>query len=168
MDKYFEVGQIVNTNGLKGMLKVKPFTDDVKEFEEFGTIYVQKKAELVEFKIQMVRYVKNMVLLKLEGIDNIDEAEKYRNLYLKVERSKMPELPEDTYYVVDLIGCEVITTEGDALGKIDDVFSTGSNDVYVVKNELGKQILLPAIGEVVKEVDIPSKKIVVKLMEGLL
>ena len=76
MDKYFEVGQIVNKNGLKGMLKVKPFTDDVKEFEEFGTIYVQKKAELVEFKIQMLRYVKNMVLLKLEGIDNILLSEK--------------------------------------------------------------------------------------------
>ena len=80
MDKYFEVGQIVNTNGLKGMLKIKPFTDDVKEFEEFKSIYIQKKAELVEFKIQMVRYVKNMVLLKLEGIDDIDEAEKYRNM----------------------------------------------------------------------------------------
>jgi len=168
MDKYFEIGQIVNTNGLKGMLKIKPFTDDIKEFEEFKTIYIQKKAELVEFKIQMVRYVKNMVLLKLEGIDDIDEAEKYRNLYLKVERSKMPKLPEDTYYVVDLIDCEVITIDGETLGKVDDVFSTGSNDVYVVKNELGKQILLPAIGEVVKEVDIPNKKITVKLMEGLL
>lgn len=167
MDKYFEIGQIVNTNGLKGMLKVKPFTDDIKEFEEFGTIYIQKKAELIEFKIQMVRYVKNMVLLKLEGIDDINEAEKYRNLYLKVDRSKMPKLPEDSYYIVDLIDCEVVTIEGENLGKVDDVFSTGSNDVYVVKNELGKQILLPAIGEVIKKVDIPNKKITVKLMEGL-
>lgn len=167
MDKYFEIGQIVNTNGLKGMLKVKPFTDDIKEFEEFGTIYIQKKTELIEFKIEAVKYAKQMVLLKLEGIDDINEAEKYRNLYLKVDRSKMPKLPEDSYYIVDLIDCEVVTIEGENLGKIDDVFSTGSNDVYVVKNELGKQILLPAIGEVIKNVDIPNKKITVKLMEGL-
>lgn len=167
MDKYFEIGQIVNTNGLKGMLKVKPFTDDIKEFEEFGTIYIQKKTELIEFKIEAVKYAKQMVLLKLEGIDDINEAEKYRNLYLKVDRSKMPKLPEDSYYIVDLIDCEVVTIEGENLGKVDDVFSTGSNDVYVVKNELGKQILLPAIGEVIKNVDIPNKKITVKLMEGL-
>ncbi|MGN1311359.1 MAG: ribosome maturation factor RimM [Clostridia bacterium] len=167
MDKYFEIGQIVNTNGLKGMLKVKPFTDDIKEFEEFGTIYIQKKTELIEFKIEAVKYAKQMVLLKLEGIDDINEAEKYRNLYLKVDRSKMPKLPEDSYYIVDLIDCKVVTIEGENLGKVDDVFSTGSNDVYVVKNELGKQILLPAIGEVIKNVDIPNKKITVKLMEGL-
>ena len=168
MEEYFEIGQIVNTNGLKGTLKIKPFTDDVKEFEIFKNIYIQKKDELVSFKIQKVSYVKNMVLLKLEGIDDIDEAQKYRNLYLKVERKSLPKLKEDSYYIVDLIDCEVETIEGKILGKVDDVFSTGSNDVYVVKDEMGKQILLPAIKDVVKTVDIPNKKIIVKLMEGLI
>lgn len=168
MEKYFEIGQIVNTNGLKGTLKVKPFTDDIKEFEEFKNIYIQKNGKLIKFKIQKVGYVKQMVLLKLEGIDNIDEAEKYRNLYLKVERDIMPTLPKNSYYIVDLLECEVVTMQGEILGKVDDVFSTGSNDVYVVKNELGKQILLPAIKEVIKEVDISNKKIIVKLMEGLI
>ena len=168
MEKYFEVGQIVNTNGLKGMLKVKPFTDDIKEFEFFKTIYVERKNELIEFKIEAVRYVKNMVLLKLQGINDIDEAEKYRNLYIKVDRDIMPKLPEDSYYIVDLLECEVFTEEGENLGKLIDVFNTGSNDVYVVKDELGKQLLLPAIGEVIKNVDIPNKKIIVKLMEGLI
>lgn len=167
MEEYFEIGQIVNTNGLKGVLKVKPFTDDLKEFESFKSIYIQKKSELVEFKIEKVWYVKNMVLLKLQGIDDIDEAEKYRNLYLKVERKALPKLPENSYYITDLIGCDVITEDGEDLGKIDDIFSTGSNDVYVVKDELGKQILLPAIKEVIKTVDIPNRKIIVKLMEGL-
>lgn len=167
MEEYFEIGQIVNTNGLKGVLKVKPFTDDIKEFEDFESIYVQRKNELVEFKIEEVRYVKNMVLLKLQGIDDINEAEKYRNLYIKVNRDVMPKLPEDSYYIVDLLDCEVYTDEGELLGKVDDVFNTGSNDVYVVKDELGKQILLPAIGEVIKNVDIPNKKIIVKLMKGL-
>ena len=168
MEKYFEVGQIVNTNGLKGMLKVKPFTDDIKEFEFFKSIYVEIKNELIEFKIEAVRYVKNMVLLKLQGIDDIDEAEKYRNLYIKVDRDIMPKLPEDSYYIVDLLECEVFTEEGEDLGKLIDVFNTGSNDIYVVKDELGKQLLLPAIGEVIKNVDIPNKKIVVKLMKGLI
>ncbi len=167
MEEYFEIGQIVNTNGLKGVLKIKPFTDDIKEFEDFESIYVQRKNELIEFKIEEVRYVKNMVLLKLQGIDDINEAEKYRNLYIKVNRNVMPKLPEDSYYIVDLLECEVYTEEGELLGKVDDVFNTGSNDVYVVKDELGKQILLPAIGEVIKNVDISNKKIIVKLMKGL-
>ena len=168
MDKYFEIGQIVNTNGLKGIVKVKPFTDDIKEFETFESIYVQKKADLIEFTIESVRYAKNMVLIKLKGIDNIESAETLRNLYIKVKREQLPELQENTYYIVDLLECEVVTVEGEALGKMDDVFNTGSNDVYVVKNEEGKQILLPAIKEVIKNVDIPNRKITVKLMEGLI
>ena len=168
MDKYFEIGQIVNTNGLKGVVKVKPFTDDITEFETFESIYVQKKVELIEFKIESVRYAKNMVFLKLKGIDTIEEAETLRNFYIKVERDTLPELEENSYYIVDLLECEVETVEGENLGKMDDIFNTGSNDVYVVKNEEGKQILLPAIKEVIKEVDIPNKKITVKLMEGLI
>ncbi len=168
MDKYFEIGQIVNTNGLKGFVKVKPFTDDIKEFETFETIYVQKKTELIECKIESVRYAKNMVLLKLKGIDDIDSAEALRNLYIKVSREQLPELQENSYYIVDLLECEVVTVEGEILGKMDDVFNTGSNDIYVVKNEKGKQILLPAIKEVIKNVDIPNRKITVKLMEGLI
>ncbi|MGN1301956.1 MAG: ribosome maturation factor RimM [Clostridia bacterium] len=168
MDKYFEIGQIVNTNGLKGIVKVKPFTDNIKEFEAFESIYVQKKAELIEFKIESVRYSKNMVLLKLKGIDDIDAAEALRNLYIKVRREQLPKLQENSYYIVDLLECEVVTVDGEILGKMDDVFNTGSNDVYVVKNEEGKQILLPAIKEVIKNVDIPNRKITVKLMEGLI
>ena len=168
MDKYFEIGQIVNTNGLKGVVKVKPFTDDIKEFETFKNIYLQKKAELVEFKIESVRYAKNMVFLKLKGIDTIEEAESLRNFYIKVDRDALPELEENSYYIVDLLECNVVTIDGENLGKMDDIFNTGSNDVYVVKNEEGKQILLPAIKEVIKDVDIPNKKITVKLMEGLI
>lgn len=168
MDKYFEIGQIVNTNGLKGLVKVKPFTDDIKEFETFESIYVQKKNELIEFKIEAVKYAKQMVLLKLEGINDIESAEALRNLYIKVSRDALPKLQENSYYIVDLLECEVITVEGEFLGKMDDIFSTGSNDVYVVKNEEGKQILLPAIKEVIKNIDIPNRKITVKLMEGLI
>ena len=167
MEEYFEIGQIVNTSGLKGVLKVKPFTDDINKFSNFKTIYIKTKNSLVEFKIEQVRYVKNMVMLKLAEIDTVEEAEKYRNLYIKVLRDQEEELEEGSYYVVDILGCQVNTDENQELGKVVDVFQTGSNDVYVVKDEQGKQILLPAIKQVIKNVDIKNKIITVHLLEGL-
>ena len=168
MEEYLEIGQIVNTNGLKGFLKVKPLTDDITRFEDLETIYIQRNKELIEFKIQEVKYVKNMVLLKLEGIDDIEEAEKYKNFYIKINRKDAVELEEDSYFIVDIIGSEVYTDEDAYLGKVIDVFQTGSNDVYTVKSESGKEILLPAIKDVVKSVDVKNKKIIVHLLEGLI
>lgn len=167
MKEYFEIGQIVNTSGLKGILKIKPFTDDIKKFSNLKTIYIKTKSGLTEFKIEQVRYVKNMVMLKLAGIDTVEEAEKYRKLYIKILRDQEEELEEGSYYVVDILGCKVNTDANQELGKIVDVFQTGSNDVYVVKDEQGKQILLPAIKQVIKNVDIKNKIITVHLLEGL-
>lgn len=167
MEEYFEIGQIVNTSGLKGILKIKPFTDDIKKFSNLKTIYIKIKSGLTEFKIEQVRYVKNMVMLKLAGIDTVEEAEKYRNLYIKILRDQEEELEAGSYYVVDILGCKVNTDANQELGKIVDVFQTGSNDVYVVKDEQGKQILLPAIKQVIKNVDIKNKIITVHLLEGL-
>ena len=168
MEEYFEIGQIVNTSGLKGEIKVKPFTDDITKFNNFKTIYISIKKELKEFEIEHVRFSKNMVFLKLKGIDTIEEAENYRNLYLKRKRDKDEKLEKDTYYIVDILGCKVYTDEQKELGEVIDVFSTGSNDVYVVKDELGKQVLLPAIKDVIKNVDIENKLITVHLLEGLI
>lgn len=167
MEEYFEIGQIVNTSGLKGIVKVKPFTDDITKFNNFKTIYIQIKKELKEFKIEHVRINKNMVFLKLEGIDTVEQAESFRNFYLKIKRDKNEKLEENSYYVVDILDCNVFTDDDIELGKIVDVFSTGSNDVYVVKNKDGKQILLPAIKQVIKVVDIKNKKMIVHLLEGL-
>lgn len=166
--EYIEIGQIVNTNGLKGVVKVNPFTDDISKFEELKYVYIQLKNELKKVKIEQVRYNKNQVLLKLEGIDSIEEAEKYRNFYLKTEKESQEDLGEDTYYIVDLIGLDVYTAKNEYLGKIEDVFPTGSNDVYVVKDNLGKQILIPAIADVVKEVDLKNKKMIINLIPGLI
>ena len=166
MDKYFEIGQIVNTSGLKGVIKVKPFTDDITKFNTLKTIYIEIKNELKSFEIEKVYFNKNMVFLKLKGIDTVEQAESYRNYYLKIERTD-EELDKDSYYIVDIEGCKVYTEEQKFLGIISEVFSTGSNDVYVVKSEDGKQILLPAIKDVIKQVDIKNKKIIVHLLEGL-
>lgn len=167
MQKYFEIGQIVNTFGIKGLLKVKPFTDELTRFEELKKVYICKKDEMKEVEIQEVSYHKDMVLLKIKGIDDMTEAEKYKGLYLKIDRKNAKKLPEDTYFIADLLGLDVYTDEDEYLGKVDDIFPTGANDVYVVKNELGKQILLPSIPEVLKDIDLENQKITVHLLNGL-
>lgn len=165
--QYFEIGQIVNTFGIKGMVKVNPFTDDISQFEEMETILVDKKGNLLEMQIEEVKYSKNQVLLKLKGIETVEEAEKYRNCYLKLPREKARKLPKNTYFIADLIGLEVYTEEGKLLGKVEDIYNTGASDIYVIKDELGKQILLPAIKDVIKQIDLEQEKIVVHLLDGL-
>lgn len=167
MKKYLEIGQIVNTFGIKGQVKIVPFTDDITRYDELKEIYVEKKNELKLFQIEQVNYKKNMVILKLKGIETVEEAEKLRNCYLKIDRKDAKELPKDTYFIVDLLGLDVYTDEGKLLGKVDDIYNAGSSDIYVVKDELGKQILLPAIKDVLKEVDLENQKIIVHLIKGL-
>ena len=145
MEALMEIGQIVNTYGIKGFVKVHPFTDNINRFEKLESVYLQTKQGIETFEIEEVKYHKHMVLLKLKGIDDINIAEQYRNCYLKINRKDAINLPEDTYFIVDLLNMEVSTQEGEILGNIIDVYPTGSNDIYVVKNEDGKQILLPAI-----------------------
>ena len=167
MDNYLEIGKIVNSYGLKGFIKVLPLTDNIKRYELLKTIFIDYRKNLETFDIEEVKYHKNFVLLKLKGLDDINQVEKYKESYIKIDRKDGVKLPKDSYYIVDLIGLNVETIEGEPLGKIDDIFPTGSNDVYVVKNELGKQILIPAIKSVVKEIDIENKKVKVQLIEGL-
>lgn len=167
MQKYFEVGQIVNTFGVKGMLKVKPFTDDVERFEELKKVYICKKEKLEEVEIEEVKYHKDMVLLKVKGIDDMNEAEKVKGLYLKIDRKNAKKLPKDTYFIADLLGLEVYSDKEELLGKVDDIFRTGANDVYVIKDEKGKQLLLPGIPDVIKEIDLEKEKIIVHLLKGL-
>ena len=168
MQEFLEVGQIVNTFGIKGFVKVNPFTDDINRFDELKKVYIENKSKKQEFEIEEVKYHKNMVLVKFKGIDKIEDAESLRNTYILIDRKDQRPLDKDTYYIVDLLGSEVYTDEDQLLGKLEDIFNTGSNDIYVVKDKLGKQILLPAIKDVIKEIDMENKKIVVHLLNGLI
>ena len=153
--QYFEIGQIVNTFGIKGQVKVTPFTDDIRRFDELKTILVEKNGKKQVKEIEDVKYHKNMVLIKFKGIEDINMAETLRNAYLKIKREEARKLPQDTYYIADL------------LGQVDDIYSTKAHDIYVVKNEEGKQILLPGRKEVIQQVDLDQEKITVHLLEGL-
>ncbi len=164
MTKYLEIGQIVNTFGIKGMVKVKPFTDNIERFNNLEKVYIKNKSSQTEYKIQEVKYHKNMVLMKLEGIENPEQADLLRNSYLIVDREKETPLEKGTYYIVDMIGLEVYTDENELLGTLEDIYNTGSSDIYVVKNELGRQVLLPAIKDVIKNIDMENKKITVHLI----
>lgn len=168
MTKYLEIGQIVNTFGIKGMVKVNPFTDDIKRFDKLETIYIENKNGRKEYEVEEIKYHKNMVLIKLKGIDTPEEANLLRQSYLLVDREKEETLEEGVYYIVDLLGLEVYTDENKLLGTVQDIFNTGSNDIYVVKDELGKQILLPGISDVIKEVNLEEKRIIVHLIKGLI
>lgn len=168
MQEYLEIGQIVNTFGIKGMVKVKPFTDDITRFDRLEKVYIEIHNSKKKYEIEEVKYHKDMVLIKFKGIDKIEDAELLRNSYLKVNRKDEPELEEGTYYIVDLLGLDVYSDEGNLLGKLEDIFNNGSTDIYVVKNELGKQLLLPAISDVIKEINLEEQKIVVHILKGLI
>ena len=168
MQKRLEVGQIVNIFGIKGEVKVMPFTDDITRFDNLEKVYVKTKKEEKLYKIQNVRYHKNMVLIKFENIETPEQAELLRNAFLEIDRENAIPLEEGTYYIADLIGMEVYSDDGNKLGIVEDIYNTGANDIYVVKNDLGKQILLPGIKEVIKEVNLDTEKITVHLIPGLI
>ena len=164
---FFEIGQIVNTFGIKGFVKINPFTDDLERFEELKSVFVVKNKELIEMQIEEVKYHKHLVLVKFKGIEDINMAEKYKGCYIKIKRENARKLPEGTYFIADLIGIKVYDEDGNLLGKVDDIYNNKSTDIYVIKDDLGKQILLPSTKEVIKQIDVDNDRMVVHLIDGL-
>ena len=168
MKEKLEVGQIVNTFGIKGFVKIYPFVNDINRFDDLKKIYVKTKNQENELEIEEVKYQKNMVLVKFKGIETPEDANKLRNSYVLIDRKDAIPLEEGEFFIADLIGLPVFLDTGEKLGVLDDIYNTGSSDIYVVKNELGKQYLLPYIDDVIKKIDIENSKIIVHLIEGLI
>jgi len=164
MENLIDVGQIVNTHGLRGEIKVTPRTDYVEFFEEIDGVYTQ---DGTWYEIKSVKYHKGSAILKLDGINSIEEADKMRQKVLYVEKSLFDSLPEGTYLVADIIGLEV-KDENFSYGHITDVFQTGSNDVYTVEKKGSEPIYLPALKTVIKEVNLADGYMLVEIPEGLL
>ena len=163
-----EIGQIVNTFGIKGFVKIYPYVDDIRRFDDLEVVYISQKKQDSLMKIEEVKYKKNMVLVKFKGIETVEEAEKLRNAYVKIDRKDAIKLEEGQYFIADLLGLDVFLDTGEKLGILDDIFNNGSTDIYVVKNELGKQFLLPYIDEVIKNIDLENEKITVHIIDGLI
>ncbi|MEE1351870.1 MAG: ribosome maturation factor RimM [Clostridia bacterium] len=165
--KLLEIGKIVNTHGLRGEVKIVPWTDAPDVFEDLTVIYIKNKSEYKPLNIESVRYQKNNLIVKFKEYSDINDILQYKNAVLYAERDDLGELPEGVYYIVDLIGLEVFTESGEKIGIIADVFNTGASDIYDVKRDGKKNLLLPVIDEVVKNVDIEGGKVIVNVMEGL-
>lgn len=169
MDKltHFKIGQIVNTQGLKGEVKVYSYTDDINRFDELETFYLGKDRENT-LKVERVRYKGNMVIMKIQGIDRVEDAEKLRNKFMYVSREESRELEEDEYFIADMIGIDVETIDGKYVGKLEEVLQYSANDVYVIKDENDKEYLIPATMKFVPTIDMQARKMTIDPIKGML
>lgn len=165
-NQILEAGKIVNTHGLRGEVKILPWVDDIKLFEKLSAFYLDQEKK-TKITISHVRFQNTTIIAQIEGVADINEAEKYKNKSLYIEREHLGEPPKGRYYICDLIGVQVLDETGHELGILKEVTTAGSANVYVVKREHQKDLLLPAVPDVVKSVDIDANKMVVHILEGL-
>ena len=163
---WLEVGKIVNTHGLKGEVKVVPWTDSPETFEDIDCVYIKKKTGDIRLNIENMKYQKNNIILKFKEISKIEDAEPLKNKTLFAERDALGELPEGVYYIADIIGLKAVDTDGKLIGTVSDIFNTGSNDIYEIKREGMKSLLLPDIDDVIT-VELENERVVVRIPKGL-
>lgn len=167
MENLLQVGIITTTHGVRGEVKVFPTTDDVGRFKKLKQVLLDTGKEMKELEIEGVKFFKKQVILKFRGIDDMNTAEKYRQKSLYVTRENAVNLKEGEYFIADLIGLAVTSDEGEKLGHITDVLQTGANDVYVISGDGCGDILLPAIRDCVRHVDLANRCMEVHLLPGL-
>ena len=168
MEQTFRVGVITSTHGIHGEVKVFPTTDDAKRFKKLKDVLLDTGREMRPMEVEHVKFFKNMVIVKFKGFDDINDVEIFKGKDLYVTRENAVELGPDENFIADLIGLSVVTDEGERLGELTDVLQTGANDVYVVKTDSGKEVLLPAIRQCILDTDLDAGKITVHVLDGLL
>ena len=164
-NKFLEVGKIVGTHGVRGMVRIQPWCDSAEFFCTLKRLYLNNDGS-DKLSVNNSRPHGNVVIAAIKGIDSIEQAEKFRNKVLYMDR-RDAKLEEGQYFITDLIGCEVFDADTERLlGKISDVSQTGANDVWHI-NKNGKEYLIPCIDEVVISVDIDAEKIIIKALKGI-
>jgi len=162
------IAKIVGVHGLKGISRIRSFAESLDMFEPGRVVLVRERSGLAKsLEIEWVKAHTATALLSFNGITDRSQAEALVGAELYVRKQDLPDLEEDTYYWIDLIGMAVYTTEEKYLGRIESIIETGSNDVYVVKDNK-KEVLIPALATVVLDIDIKHKRMQVDLPEGLL
>lgn len=168
MEELLKVGVITSTHGVRGEVKVFPTTDDPRRFKRLKEVIMDTGKEHVTLQIEGVKFFKQFVILKFQGIDNINDVEKYRSSSLYVTRKNAVRLSRDEYFIADLIGLKVIGEDGEPAGVLKDVMETGANDVYVIEMNDGRELLLPAIKQCILKVDIEEGWMQIHILDGLL
>lgn len=168
MEDFFRIGVITKPHGLKGEVKVFPTTDDAKRFKKLKKCIIRTKKGDIEAEKKSCKFFKNLVILSFVGYDDINEVEAFRNCDIYVSREDAVPLEEGEFYISDVIGSDVYEDNGSHLGTVNDVLQTGANDVFSVAMENGKELLIPVINDCVTEIDTEGKKVIVKLMKGML
>ncbi|WP_104370616.1 ribosome maturation factor RimM [Desulfocucumis palustris] len=164
-EEYIDIGKIVNTQGNRGELRIFPLTDFPGRFLDMDTVLVELNGEKRKYTIETARLYKKFVIIKFKETPDMTAAEKLKGALLKVTREELVELPEGSYYIFDLVGINVYDPAGNSLGILEEVIHTGANDVYVVAEQGGKPVLVPALKSVVKEIDVPGRRMVVEMPE---
>jgi len=167
-DEFITIGKVVSTQSNKGEVNVLPLTDSTDRFKNLDTVFLRNSNNRTILNIEKIRIKENTVILKLKGIANIQEAKMIVGSFLEVERENAVKLPKDTYFLFEIIGLEVYTENNIFLGKVENVISTGSNDVYIVKGKNKEELTIPAIREVVKNINLEKKQITIKMVDGLI
>ena len=167
-DEFITIGKVVSTQSNKGEVNVFSLTDSTDRFKKLDTVFLRNSNSRTKFNIEKIRIKENTVILKLKDIENIQEAKIIVGSFLEVERENAVKLPKDTYFLFEIIGLEVYDENNIFLGKVENVISTGSNDVYIVKDKNKKELSIPAIREVVKNIDLEKKRITIKMVDGLI
>lgn len=168
MNDELQVGVITQTHGIRGEVKVFPTTDDAGRFKRLKEVTLDTGRERISLEIEGVKFFKQFVILKFRGFDSINDVEKYKQGKLLVTRDKAVRLDKDEYFVADMIGMKVVTDAGEDFGVLKEVLATGANDVYVVSREDAADVLLPAIKECIRNVDMDRHVMEIHVMDGLL
>lgn len=164
----FQIGVITKPHGLRGEVKVFPTTDEPERFLDLEEVILDTGREEKRLKIRSVKFFKNFVILGFEGVDRVEDVERLSRASLQIERDQALPLGEREFFIPDLIGLTVINEEGEKVGILEDVMQTGANDVYIAKTPDGKELLLPAISDCVKEVSLEKGTMTVHVLPGLM
>ncbi|MCR5700987.1 MAG: ribosome maturation factor RimM [Lachnospiraceae bacterium] len=167
MEDRFQVGIITSPHGVKGEVKVYPTTSDNNRFKKLKDCYIELKGQLVPAKATGCKFFKNMVILKFEGFDNMNDVEKLRQCKIFVDRENAVKLEKDEYFVADLLDMTVVDEDGNNIGKITDVMETGANDVYVIGMNDGQEKLIPAIKDCILDVNMETGIMKVHLLKEM-
>ena len=164
---YIKIGVIVNTHGIRGEVKIKHFSDSADRFETLGHVFVGEGSVKERLDIEGIRYVKATVLLKFEGLDDLNAVEPMKGKDVFIEKAQLRDLPEGTYHVFELLGLEVFE-KGARVGEVVDVDQNAYQDLYVVRTKTGKTVRIPAVKAFVKGIDLKNRRMEVELIEGML